>query len=144
MKRHLALANSNFKKLMPIWRNKNSSTTLKIRLFKLLITPIVIYPSESWTLKTEGQYHHVAFETKSIRRIAGTIYPDRICNTKYLYNLKVKITILDRIKLQKLRWLGHIKHMESPRLPTIVFEGSVHGSRPRRCPSPRDGQTTSG
>ena len=137
IKRRLTLANSSFKALMPIWRNKNLTTTLKTRLFYSLIIPIAIYACESWTLKTDDQRRLAAFETKSLRRIAGITFHDRISNSKLLHNLKVKFTILDKIKLQQLKWLGHTQRMASTRLPKITFDGRVHGSRPRGRPPKR-------
>lgn len=137
IKRRLALANSSFKALMPIWRNKNLSTLLKTRLFNTLIIPIAMYACESWTLKTDDQRRLAAFETKSLRRIAGITYLDRISNIRLFESLKIKHTILDKIKLQQLRWLGHIQRMENSRLPKIVFDGRVHGSRPRGRPPKR-------
>ena len=55
IKKRLALANYSFKVLMPIWRNKNLSTLLKIKIFKTLIISIAIYACESWTIKTDDQ-----------------------------------------------------------------------------------------
>jgi len=39
--------------------------------------------------------------------------------------------MLDKIKLQQLRWLGNIQRTENSCLPKIVFHGRVHGSCPR-------------
>ena len=39
--------------------------------------------------------------------------------------------MLDKIKLQQLRWLGNIQRTENSCLPKVVFHGRVHGSCPR-------------
>ena len=51
IKRHLALANSNFKSLMPSLSNKTLSKTLKVSLFNSLNTPTSLYACKSKTLK---------------------------------------------------------------------------------------------
>ena len=137
IKRRLALASSSFKALMPIWRSKDLSLRLKTRLFDTLIIPIAIYSCETWTLKVDDNRRLAAFETKCLRRIAGITYLDRISNFELLERLKVQQTILMKIQLQQLRWLGHVQRMSRSRLPKITFEGQIHGSRPRGRPPKR-------
>jgi hypothetical protein len=105
--------------------------------FNIIIIPISICACESWTLKIDDQRHLDAFETNSLRRIAGITYLDRISNIRLFGSLNIKHTILQKIKLPQLTWLGDIQRTENSRLPKIVFHGHLHGSRPRGRPPKR-------
>ena len=110
---------------------------LKLRLFDSLIIPVAMYACEKWTLKVEDERRISAFETKCLRRIAGITYQDRVSNEDLRKQLKRETTILQKVRLQQLRWLGHIQRMENSRLPKVAFEGRVHGSRPPGRPRKR-------
>ncbi len=52
--RRIALASSAFGRLKGnVWRRKDLSNSLKLRLYNALIVPIASYASETWTLKEE-------------------------------------------------------------------------------------------
>ena len=116
---------------------KTLSTSLKVRLFNSLIIPIALYSSETWSIKADDERRISAFETKCLRRIAGITYIDRVSNEDLRKLLRCPRTIMDRVRNQQLRWLGHIKRMSANQLPKITFEGRVHGTRPRGRPRKR-------
>ena len=119
IKRHLALTISSFKRLTNIWKCRNLSNQLKVQLFNSLIVPIAIYGCETWTLKIENERNLLAFEMRCLRRIAGITYTEHVTNEEVRRRLKSPDTILNKIKRQQLRWLGHIKRMDHDRLPKI-------------------------
>ena len=45
------MAKKNTLKLTNIWKNRGLPTSLKIRLLKILICPIMLYGAEAWTLR---------------------------------------------------------------------------------------------
>lgn len=137
IKRRLALGSASFKRLLPLFKNKHLSMQLKLRLFDSLIIPVAMYACETWTLKVEDERRISVFETKCLRRIAGITYQDRVSNEDLRKQLKRETTILQKVRLQQLRWLGHIQRMENSRLPKVAFEGRVHGSRPPGRPRKR-------
>ncbi|XP_065584427.1 uncharacterized protein LOC136043438 [Artemia franciscana] len=108
IKRRLGLAGASFKNLFwPIWKNKTLSTSLKVRLFNSLIIPIALCSSETWSIKADDERRISAFETKCLRRIAGITYIDRVSNKDLRKLLRSPRTILDQVRSQELRWLGH-------------------------------------
>ena len=80
IKRRLGLAGASFKNLLPIWKNKTLSTSLKVRLFNSLIIPIASYLSKTWSIKDDDEQRISAFETKCLRCIAGITYIDQVLN----------------------------------------------------------------
>ncbi|XP_065568903.1 uncharacterized protein LOC136032561 [Artemia franciscana] len=80
IKRRLGLAGASFKNLLPIWKNKTLSTSLKARLFNCLIIPMALYSSETLSIKADDERRISAFETKCLSRIPGVTYFDRVSN----------------------------------------------------------------
>ena len=109
IKRRLGLAGASFKNLLPIWKNKTLSTSLKVRLFNSLIIPIALCSSETWSIKADDERRISAFGTKYLRRIVRITYIDRVSNKDLRKLLRCPRTIMDRVRSQKLRWLGHIQ-----------------------------------
>ncbi|XP_065562491.1 uncharacterized protein LOC136028572 [Artemia franciscana] len=72
-----------------------------------------------------------------LRRIARITCTEHVTNEEVRRRLKSPDTILNKIKQQQLRWLGHVKRIDHDRLPKISLEGTIDGSRPRRRPSKR-------
>ena len=109
IKQRLGLAGASFKNLLPIWKNKTLSTSLKVQLFNSLIIPIALYSSKTWSIKADNEQRISVFETKCLRCIAGITYIDRVSNEDLQKLLRCPRTIMDWVRNQQLRWLGHIQ-----------------------------------
>jgi hypothetical protein len=60
------------------------------------------------------------FERKVYRRILGPVYDSGKENWRILTNKEICVrvknpTIIEKIRLNRLRWLGHVERMESPK-----------------------------
>ena len=99
--------------------------------------PVATYGAETWTLKADDKHRLAAFETKSLRKLSGITYLDRVSNEPLLSSLDYPQAIMQTIKLQQLRWLGHVHRMSPAQLPKIAFEGRINVSRPRGRPPKR-------
>jgi len=68
------------------------------------------------------------FERKVYRRILGPVYDNekenwRILTNKEIYASVRKPTTIDTIRLNRLRWFGHVQRMEENRIPkSIIYE----------------------
>ncbi|XP_065578587.1 uncharacterized protein LOC136038997 [Artemia franciscana] len=85
----------------------------------------------------ENERNLLAFVMRCLRRIARITYTEHVTNEEVRRRLKSPDTILNKIKRQQLRWLGHVKRMDHDRLPKISLEGTLDGSRPRGRPHKR-------
>jgi len=61
-------------------------------------------------------------ERKAYRRILGPVYDKgkenwRILTNKEIYTSVKKPTIIETIRLNRLRWFGHVQRMEENRIP---------------------------
>jgi len=62
------------------------------------------------------------FERKMYRRILGPVYDNkkenwRTLTNKEIYVIVQKHTITEKIRLNRLRWFGHVQRMEENRIP---------------------------
>jgi hypothetical protein len=80
---------------------------------------IILYLGKiTWTLtKRDGKQLNV-FERKVYRRILGPVYDSekenwRILTNKEIYASVKKPTIIETIRLNRLRWFGHVQRMET-------------------------------
>jgi hypothetical protein len=68
------------------------------------------------------------FERKVYRRILGPVYDNETENWRILTNTEIyasvkKPTIIETIRLNRLRWFGHVQRMEENRIPkkSIIY-----------------------
>jgi len=84
------------------------------------------YASETGTLTERDRKQLNIFERKVYRRILGPVYDDekenwRILTNKEIYASVKKPTIIETIRLNRLRWFGHVQRMEENRIPKRVL-----------------------
>lgn len=108
------------------------SRKAKIRIYKTIIKPIVVYGSETWTLSERAIKILNAWERKVLRKIFGPTYEQgfwRIKTNAELYELYKDINIVVDIKLRRLEWLGHVARMENNRTPKALLDALPVGRR---------------
>jgi hypothetical protein len=82
------------------------------------------------------------FERKVYRRILGPIYDNekenwRILTNKEIYASVKKPTITETIRLNRLRWFGHVQRMEENRIAKRVLYINLGTTRLRGRPRNR-------
>ena len=87
----------------------------KTTIFEGLLTPIMTYGSESWTMTNRDRSRIQASEMKTLRTIAKTTRRDRIRNVTIRNQLNVP-PIMNKIEKGQLRWLGHLERMDERRM----------------------------
>jgi len=102
--------------LQTFFRYKNVSKKLKLRLKNIIIDKTLTYASETWILTERDRKQINIFERKVYRRILGPVYDNekenwRIVTNKEIYAMVKKPTITKTIRLNRLRWFGHIKRI---------------------------------
>ena len=113
--RRLGLAHGVMNSLSKtVWRSRDLSRWTKVRVFKALVVPVLLYSSEAWTL-TDGLKRRLdSFVTTSLRRIFGYRWQDHVSNQKVLDRAEMgRVTCL--IRERQLRFYGHVV-----RFPTLI------------------------
>jgi hypothetical protein len=91
-----------------------------------IIDKTLTYASETWTLTKRERKQLNVFERKVYRRILGPVHDSekenwRILTNKEIYASVRKPTIIETIRLNRLRWFGHVQRMEDNRIPKRVL-----------------------
>ena len=91
-----------------------------------------MYGAEAWTMTKSDEAALGAFEKKILRRIFGDGDEIRMRMNHELYELYADIDIVRRVKIQRLRWLGHIARMDDNAPAKKTFASNPSGGRRRR------------
>jgi hypothetical protein len=128
--------------LQKFFKNKNISRKLKLSLKNTIIDKTLTYASETWTLRTIDRKQLNVFERKVYRRILDRVHDSekqnwRVMTNKEIYASVKKPTIIETIRLNRLRWFGHVERTEENRIPKRVLCMNLGTTRLRGRPRNR-------
>jgi len=115
---------------------------LKIKIYRTIILPIVLYECETWSLTLREERKLRVFEDMVLRRIFGPRRDEvmgewRRLHNKELYDLYSLPSIVRVIKSRRMRWAGHVVRMGEERGAYRVLVGKLGGKRPLGRPRRR-------
>jgi len=92
------------------------SKNLKIKIYRSVILPVVLYGCETWSLTLREERRLRVFEIKVLRRIFGPRGDEvtgdwRRLHNEELNNLYCSPNIVRVIKWRRMRWAGHVARM---------------------------------
>ena len=104
--------------------NPKLTVKTKMVLYNACVVSTLMYDSETWTTYARREKSLNSFHLRSIRRILGITWQDRVSNTEVLSraNLPSMFTLL---RQRRLRWLGHVYRMEDGRIPKDILYGKL-------------------
>jgi hypothetical protein len=94
-----------------------------MQIYKKLIRPVVTYGSETWTLTKSDKNLLRIFERKIVRRTYGPVREGDIWIIRNNQELNISINredIVEFIKVQRIRWMGHVKRNEVGMMPRKI------------------------
>jgi hypothetical protein len=111
---------------------------LKIKIYKIVILPVVLYGCETWRNLEENRLR--VSENRMLRRIFGPKREEdgswRKLHNDELHNLYSSPNTVRMIKSRRMRWAGHVACIGEERGVYRVLVGSPKGKtplgRPRR------------
>ena len=131
--RRIAQATAILTKLKIIWKDKNITLKLKIRLMHSLVLSTFLYACESWTLTADIQRRIQVMEMRCFRRLLNINYIDHITNEEVKRRIRLEIgqyeEFLSTVKKRKPKWYGHVTRASG--LSKTIMEGTVRGGRKR-------------
>jgi hypothetical protein len=92
------------------------SKNIKIRIYKSVILPAVLYGCETWSLTLKEEHRLRVFENRELRRIFGPKRNEvtggwRKLHNEELHDLYSSLSIIRIIKSRRMRWVGHVARM---------------------------------
>jgi hypothetical protein len=96
------------------------SKSVKIKIYRIIILPNVLYGCESWSLTLREESSLRVFENKVLGRIFGPKRDEVIEEWRRLHNHELYApyfspNIIRVIKSRRLRWAGHVARMGESR-----------------------------
>jgi hypothetical protein len=108
---------------------------LKVKIYKTIILPVVLYGCETWSLTLRKEHRLRVFENRVLRRIFGPTRYEvtgewRRLHSGELHNLYSSPDIIRQIKSRRMRWAGQVARMGEGRKVYRVLVGKPEGKRP--------------
>ena len=118
------------------------SKKLKIKIYRTIILPVVLYGCEAWSLTLREERKMRVFENMVLRRIFGPRRDEvtgewRRLHNEELSDLYSSPNIVRVIKSRRMRWAGHVACMGEERGAYRVLVGKPEGKRPLGRPRHR-------
>jgi len=118
------------------------SKNLKIKIYRTIILPVVLYGCETWSLKLREERRLRVFENRVLRRIFGSKRNGLTGEWGKLHNVELNDlysspNMVQVIKSRKMRWAGHVARMGKRRGVDRVLVGKPEGKRPLGRPRRR-------
>jgi hypothetical protein len=141
IKSRLNLGNACYYSVQNLLSSHFISKNLKIKIYKTLILPVVLYGCKTWSL-TLGKEHRLrVFKNRVLRKISGPKREEdgswRKMHNDELHNLYSLLNIVRVIKSRRMRWAGHVAHMGEGRGVYRALGGRPKGKRPLGRPRHR-------
>jgi hypothetical protein len=92
------------------------SKNIKIRIYKTIILPVILYGCKTWSLTLREEHRLVVFENKVLTRILEPKRDEvtggwRKLHNEELHTLYSPSNTIRIIKSRRVRWAGHVVRM---------------------------------
>jgi hypothetical protein len=111
------------------------SRNVKVKIYKTIILPVVLYGCETWSLTLREEHRLKVFENTVLRRIFGPKRDEvtgewRKLHNEELHNLYSSPDIIGRVKSRRMRLAWHVARMGEERKVYKVLVRKPEGKRP--------------
>ena len=110
--------------------DRRMPVAVKGKVYRTMVRPVLIYGSETWTLKRREEERLERTEMRMLRWILGLTLRDKKRNADIRRILGVAC-ITDKIREARLRWFGHVQRREEEDCVRRILDADVHGQRSR-------------
>ncbi|KAI8513135.1 hypothetical protein Bbelb_097740 [Branchiostoma belcheri] len=124
-----------WQRLRKIWRSKQISIPLKMKLFQSIVVPTAIYACESWRSASTKETVQMldTFQRRCLRTILGISWRDHVSNEELMQRAKVPSLSATVMKM-RLSFAGHVWRLPDLRTTKTALTWKPEGTRPRGRP----------
>ena len=142
IKSRLRSGNACYRSVLNLLSSRLLSKNLKIKIYRTIILPVVLYGCEAWSLTFREERKLRVSENMVLRRIFGLRRDEVTGEWRRLHNEELNDfhsspNIVRVIKSRRMRWAGHVAHMGKERGVYRVLVGKPEGKRPLGRPRRR-------
>jgi hypothetical protein len=135
IKRRLNSGNACYHSVQNLLSFRLLSKYVKVRIYKTIILPVVLYGCETWSLTIREEYKLRVFENRVLRRIFGPKRDGvtggrRKLHNEELHNLYSSPSVIRIIKSRKIKWAEHVARKGKKRNVYRLLAGRPEGNRP--------------
>ena len=130
IKRRLLLGRKVMTNLDSIFKIRDITLPAKVRLVKAMVSPVVMYGCESWTVKKAKRWRIDAFESWCWRRLLRVPWTARRSNQSILQEISPGCSLEGMMLKLKLQYFGHLMWRADSLEKTLMLLGI--GGRRRR------------
>ena len=113
-----------------IFKNRDITLPIKVRLVKAMVFPVVMYGCESWTVKKAECQRMDAFELWCWRRLLRVLWTARRSNQSILKDIGPGCSLEGLMLKLKLQYFGHLMRIADSLEKTLML-GGIGGRRKR-------------
>ena len=131
IKRHLLLGRKVMTNLDSILKSRDITLPTKVCLVKAMVSPVVMYGCESWTVKTAEHQTIDAFELWCCRRLLRVPWTARRSNQSILKEISPGCSLEGLMLKLKLQYFGVHLMQRTDSLEKTLMLGKIEGRRRR-------------
>ena len=121
----IARASAAFGRLgAKVWNRRGISIETKLKVYKAVVIPTLLYGSESWTVYARHAQKLNHFHTTSLRKILNVRWQDKVPDTEVLRRAS-SFSIHTILMKCQIRWAGHVVRMSDERIPKRLLYGEL-------------------
>lgn len=129
VKLRINYAKTTFFKLKNFLLARSLPLTLRLRVIKCYIWPILLYGVETWSLNVGTMNRIEAFEMWVLRRLLRIPWTAHTTNEEVLRTAGCERELLNIVKERKISYLGHILRGSKYHIPKLILQGKIEGRR---------------
>ena len=130
IKRCLLLGSKVMTNLDSIFKSRDITLPIKVRLVKDMVFPVIVYGCDSWTIKRAEHWRIDAFELWCWRRLLRVPWTARRSNQSILKEISPECSLEGLILNLKLQYFGHLMWRADSFEKTLML-GKIEGRRRR-------------
>ena len=128
LKNRLSKARGAFIRLKKIWRSSNISRKTKLRLYKTLVVPVLVYGCETWKMNQGESKMIDVFNNKCLRRILKVHWEEHVSTEELLERTRSR-PLSNEVKRRRWKMIGHILRQDRNNLTNVAMTWAPEGRR---------------